>query len=200
MTLGPPSLFQQMMVRVRAGDQDAAAELVREFEPEMHRVILRRLNRLKLSRVLDMADICQSVLATFFVRASAGQFELNEPEQLKKPLVTMARNRILDEARRHQAGRRDSRRVEAGGDDCLQGIADDCATPSQIVSGHELLEEFHRRLAPEERYLAEQRALGRDWGSLAEELKSTPDALRKRLDRGIERVMRQLQLSGLRLG
>jgi RNA polymerase sigma-70 factor (ECF subfamily) len=48
----------------------------------------------RLRRVLDTVDVCQSVLGGF-VRAAAGQFDLEQPEQLVKLLTTMARNRIL---------------------------------------------------------------------------------------------------------
>ena len=50
----------------------------------------------RLRRVLDSVDVCQSVLANFFVRVAAGQFDLDQPEQLLRLLATMARNRILD--------------------------------------------------------------------------------------------------------
>src|SRR5262245_57225033 len=139
--------FRDLMRRVRAGDEVAAAELVHHFEPELHRVIVRRLSRLKLHRVLDVLDVCQSVLATFFSRAVAGQFQLEAPADLSRLLVTMARNRVLDEARRYRAELRDERRIETSDEECLHGIPDDGPTPSQVVSGAELMMEFRRRLS-----------------------------------------------------
>jgi hypothetical protein len=37
-------------------------------------------------------DICQSVLATFFVRVAAGEYDLKEPDDLIKLLPNMTRN------------------------------------------------------------------------------------------------------------
>jgi RNA polymerase sigma-70 factor (ECF subfamily) len=187
------NLFLDLMRRVRRGEADAAAELVRQYEPEIRRAVRVRRTNPQLGRVLDSMDICQSVLANFFVRAGAGQFELDRPEDLLKLLITMARNKLRDEARREQAGRRDHRRLEEGG--LEEGkIPAAGASPSQVVAGHELWHEARRRLSREELYLADQRALGRDWADLAAELGDSAEALRKRLARALDRVARQLGL------
>ncbi len=94
-----------------------------------------------MHRVLDSMDICQSVLANFFVRAAAGQFELEQPEQLLKLLVTMVRNKFRDYARRQHAERRDNRRQQAGSPEALQALPGREETPSQIVAGEEMLRE-----------------------------------------------------------
>jgi RNA polymerase sigma factor (sigma-70 family) len=188
--------FQELIRRVRAGNGEAAAALTREYEPELRKAVGQRLTGLRLKHVLDPTDVCQSVLANFFRGAAAGRFVLEEPRQLIKLLVTMARNQVRDEARRHRARRRDTRRTEgAPAEHCLDGILDPGLTPSKIVGGQELVREIYRRLSPEERYLAEQRVLGRAWAALAEELGESPDALRKRLARAVREVTRQLGLA-----
>lgn len=188
------SPFTGLMRQVRAGDAAAAAELVRQYEPQIRRLIRLHLTDPRLNRILDSMDICQSVLANFFVRAAAGQFELDQPEQLLKLLTTMARNKLLNQAKRHRTRRRDQRRLHADGDAALQAVADTHETPSQIVAGAELLQQVRLQLTEEERFLAEQRAQGRDWADLAAELGGTPDALRKKLTRAIDRVTRRLGL------
>src|SRR6516164_3751579 len=90
--------FAELIRRVRARDADAAAEVVRRYEPEIRRAVRVRLTDPGLRRVLDSMDICQSVLGNFFVRAAAGQFDLDRPEQLIKLLARMARNRLTNEA------------------------------------------------------------------------------------------------------
>ena len=47
------------------------------------------------------------MLLSFFVRAAAGQYELERPEQVVKLLVTMARNKLASAARREHRQRRD---------------------------------------------------------------------------------------------
>jgi RNA polymerase sigma-70 factor (ECF subfamily) len=185
--------FADLLARMRRGDQAAAAELVRRYEPAVRRAIRVRLLNPRLRRYLDSMDVCQSVLASFFVRTALGQFELNSSDDVLKLLVRMARNKVAGVVRHEQAERRDNRRVEAGSDEAARMPARG-DTPSQAVAGSELLLEFRRRLSPEEQHLAEQRRLGREWVDIAAEMGQTPEALRKRLGRAIERVARELGL------
>src|SRR5438876_11600918 len=104
--------FADFVRRVRAGDEQAAAELVRQYEPLIRREVRLHLEDRRLCRVLDSMDVCQSVLASFFVRTSAGQYDLERPEQLIKLLVKMARNKVVSAARREHPQRRDSRRPD----------------------------------------------------------------------------------------
>ena len=69
--------------------KQAAAELVRHYEPAIRRAVRVRLVDTRLNRLLDSMDICQSVMASFFVRAALGQYELNTPDQLLRLLATM---------------------------------------------------------------------------------------------------------------
>src|SRR5689334_8009854 len=75
-TVSAETPFRKLIRRVRAGDQDAATELVRQYEPAIRRVVRVRLTDTRLRAALDSMDVCQSVLATFFVRAALGQYEL----------------------------------------------------------------------------------------------------------------------------
>jgi RNA polymerase sigma-70 factor (ECF subfamily) len=184
--------FADLVSRLRSGDEQAATELVRLYEPQIRREVRTwlRFNRRHLGRLLDSVDICQSVLANFFVRAAAGQFRLDEPGHLKKLLMTMARNKFAEHVRHHQAQRRDIRRTEALGS---PGAAA-AASPSQLLSGAELLQEFRRRLTAEERSVAELRVQGHDWSAIAAELGGTPDGRRMQLARAASRVARELGL------
>lgn len=180
--------FDTLLQRVRAGDGGAAAELVRRYEPEIRRTIRVRLTDPRLRRVVDSMDVCQSVLANFFVRASLGEFDLQRPEDLIALLVSMVRNKVIDHTRRQRAERRDQRRLEAAGDSVLDRVAAAASSPESIVANRDLLAEVQRRLKDDERYLAEQRAAGREWNDLAAELGAAPDALRKKLSRALDRV------------
>jgi RNA polymerase sigma-70 factor (ECF subfamily) len=183
--------FPALMRRVRAGDEQAAAELVRRYEPAVRRAIRYRLTDARLRRVCDSLDVCQAVLGSFFVRAAAGQYDLDTPEQLHKLLVVMARNKLAKQAHRQQATRRDHRR-QSGLPLEEHQLADPQPSPSWQVAARELLQELYRRLAPEERRLAELRNEGRDWAEIAAQVGGSPEALRKRLVRAVEHVAAQL--------
>jgi RNA polymerase sigma-70 factor (ECF subfamily) len=61
----------------------------------------------RLYRLFDSMDVCQSVLVSFFLRAAAGQYDLERPEQLVRLLITMTRNKLASAARQHHRQRRD---------------------------------------------------------------------------------------------
>lgn len=60
--------------------------------------------------------------------------------------------------------------------------------PSRQVAARELLVEVQRRLSAEEQQLMEWRQQGLEWGEIATRLKSTPEAVRKKFTRALDRV------------
>jgi RNA polymerase sigma factor (sigma-70 family) len=186
--------FADLIRRVRAQDQEAATELVKRYESTIRRAVRFRLVDTRLGAMLDSMDICQSVLASFFARATSGEYELDKPEQLLKLLVAMARNKLASAARKQGADRRDFRRTKAAHPNRDNWVAPE-ASPSQQVAAEELLQEAQRRLTPDEQQLVEMRRQGRDWADIAAELGSSPVLLRKKLSRARERVTQQLGLS-----
>src|SRR5438445_7210434 len=106
--------FADFIRRIRAGDPEAAVELIRQFEPVIRLEVRRRLSDPALYRQFDSMDICQSVMLSFFMRARAGQYELDQPQQLLKLLVAMAHNKLADNACKLRTQRRDSSVESAG--------------------------------------------------------------------------------------
>lgn len=98
-------MFTSFLSRIRSGDARAAEELVRRYEPAIRLAVRTRLTDPALRRQFDSVDICQSVLASFFVRAAAGQYDLSDPAQLTALLVRMAHNKLAGQARFHRGGR-----------------------------------------------------------------------------------------------
>jgi RNA polymerase sigma-70 factor (ECF subfamily) len=191
-----PERYAEFIRRIRSGDPQAAEDLVRLYEPEI-RLEVRSLLRLRdprLRRVFDSMDICQSVLASFFVRAAVGEYDLERPEQLAHLLAGIARNKLSEQAKHHQRKRRDVRRVAGQADEELGAAVPE--TPSQHVAGRELLSEFRKRLSEEERQLAELRGDGLGWDAIVEQIGGTADGRRKQLARAIERIERELGLVG----
>jgi RNA polymerase sigma-70 factor (ECF subfamily) len=187
--------YADFMRRIRAGDEQAAAELVRLFEPEIRLEVRTwlRLRDPRLRRLFDSMDICQSVLASFFVRAAVGDFDLDRPEQLAGLLAGIARYKLSEHVKHHQRQRRDVRRLDATTEtrDLTVPAAE---TPSQHAAGRELLEEVHKRLSDEEKRLVELRSQGSDWATIAAAVGGTAEARRKQLTRAVERIERELGL------
>src|SRR5437870_4932363 len=101
--------FADFLRRIRDGDAQAATELVRQYVP-----------------------------ARFFSRAGLGQYELDEPQQLLRLLVVMARNKLRSQVRKERRQRRDHRAVEGAVDEAM-AVVGDAPSPSRVVIGKELL-------------------------------------------------------------
>jgi RNA polymerase sigma factor (sigma-70 family) len=180
------------VARLRAGDEAALEELVARYTPVIKLEARMRLRSPHLRAVLDSMDICQSVLKSFFLRAAAGQFDIDRPEDLRKLLVQMACNKSLEAARREYAQRRDARRSVTLGDEAHQVAGGD--DPGGEVEWEELLLRARQMLSPDERRIAEGRAAGRTWDELAAEMGKSPDQLRMQLARAQKRVAEALDL------
>ena len=185
--------FRDLIRRIRERDEGAATELVRRYENAIRRVVRIHLRDTRMRQVLDSMDICQSVLASFFVRTALGQYELDTPENLLHLLTSITRNKLTSQFNRLHAQRRDIRRAAAVGDETAN-FRDAASDPSEQVSSKEILEKVRLRLSDEERFLADQRALGRGWNELAEELGKTAESLRKKLTRALDQVMIDLSV------
>jgi RNA polymerase sigma-70 factor (ECF subfamily) len=184
--------FPDFIRRIRAGDDQAARELVERYEPVIRCQVRLRLRDPRLYSRFDWTDICQSVLASFFVRAAAGQYDLEQPNQLLRLLVVMTRHKLANQQRRNRAERRDCRRLAACDQAYLEGRTA-APSPSRLVVGRELLAQVNRRFSREEWQLAELRADGCEWTEIAARLGGTPEARRKQLARAVDRVEQQLE-------
>jgi DNA-directed RNA polymerase specialized sigma24 family protein len=120
---------------------------------------------------------------------------------LLKLLATMTRNKLAGQVKGHGAARRDFRRLTAAQDDRdnesgagAERIAGRGPTPSRDLAARELLEEALRRLSPDEKRILDCREHGGQWAQIAIELGSSPEAIRKRLVRAVDRVAHELGL------
>ncbi len=185
--------FSGFIRRIRAGDEQAARELVERYEPVIRREVKMRLRDPRLYRRIEWTDICQSVMASFFVRVASGQYDLDQPEQLLRLLVVMTRHKLSKQERRHRADKRDYRLLEDRDPAYLEGKPS--ATPSRLVAGRELLEALRAQLSEEERMLADLRGQGCEWAEICTRFGGTPQGRRMQLARAVNRTMRQLERS-----
>jgi RNA polymerase sigma factor (sigma-70 family) len=186
--------FADFVRRIRAGDDQAATELVNRFESLIRREVRLRISGSQVNRAFDSLDVSQSVLANFFARAATGQFELEHPDQLARLLVTMARNKLVSRVRSERRQIRDIRRVTVDRD-ALDRVADEQQSPSEIVGRKELLERLRTLLSDEERQIIDLRNEGLGWDEVATKLGGTGQARRMQMSRRIERLIRQLGIA-----
>jgi RNA polymerase sigma factor (sigma-70 family) len=186
------SEFHALMAGVRAGCPRAAEQLFREYEARVRRQVRTRLRDRRLRRLIDDADVCQSVLGCFFLRARQGAYDLDDPEDLIRLLTGMVRNQLADWIRWLSARRRDFRRATHL--TAAVAVPTPSPTPSQLVADAELLCEVRARLNEEERLVADLRGDGRSWAEITREVGGSGDAHRMQLRRAASRVARELEL------
>jgi RNA polymerase sigma-70 factor (ECF subfamily) len=185
--------FAEFVQRIRAGDGEAARELVQRYEPVIRMEVRMRLRDPRLNRLFDSMDVCQSVFLSFFVRANSGEYDLDEPGNLIRVLVSMARNKLASQARRHRQLRRDVGRMSPDGHADINAVARG-PSPYQFAAGQELVQRLREKLTDEERRLADGRAQGKSWEEIAAEVGSNAKACCKRLARALDRVSAELGL------
>jgi RNA polymerase sigma-70 factor (ECF subfamily) len=185
--------FRALISRIRTGDQQAMAELVRRYEPALRRAVRLWLRDPHLRRLLDSTDVCQSVLLNFFAAIAAGRYLFDTPEEMLRLLTVMARNQVVNDALRHRAERRDHRRASSADPEEL-AVPDPGPSPDQYVAAQELLQKARHLLTPEERQLLELREQGLGWAEIATARGVSPEALRKQLARAVSRAARTLGL------
>src|ERR1700686_4323532 len=100
-----------MIARLRTGDAVAAEQLVRDYESLVRRQVRFRMRDPRLGRLVDSMDICQAVMASFFVRVASGAFEIRTAKELVNLLAAITRKKVAMMARANYRKRRDVRRA-----------------------------------------------------------------------------------------
>jgi RNA polymerase sigma-70 factor (ECF subfamily) len=185
------SEFKSLIARVRAGDADAAAELVKQFESAVRVAVRTRLFNPAMRRQLDSMDICQSVLASFFVRVAAGQYDLRHPSQLVALLTKMAHNKLTWHFRHNTFQRRNVRRISDSSSEVLR-LASSAPGPARQAEGRELLRCAWQQMDTTMRQIATHRLNGETWDQLALEMGGTGESRRKQYQRRMDEIARAL--------
>jgi len=183
--------FEELIRGVRARDSQAECKLTELFEPIIRQSVRRQLAKARLASFLDSMDISQMVLCSFFVRAAAGQYRLERSEDLKKLLLRMARNKVIDQARKCRLPCTNG--IEGCDPEDGKLVASD-SSPCEHAIKQELLQEIQDRLSPEERRLTTMRMKGIKWLMIARRLGGTAQSRRKQLARALHRIAGELGL------
>jgi RNA polymerase sigma-70 factor (ECF subfamily) len=122
--------------KLAQGDQAAAEQVFRAYEPFLRQVVRRQLST-ELRAEFDSIDVVQSVWCDLLqgFRESAWSFE--DSARLKAFLVSATRHRFLDRARRYRTRRRKLAPAQATSR-LDKTVPSGQARPSQILQAEEL--------------------------------------------------------------
>lgn len=186
--------FHKLLDRLRAGDEEAAKELIDRFGDAVRREIRFRLRDSRLFRVVGESDLFQSAVSRFVWGLQLGKFDVDNPAELLGLLRTIAERRVCAVARFWRAQRRDLRRNEELGGSLANTLVAADQTPSNVLSEKELIAEAFSRLPDAVCQVLSWRQDGCTWAQIAEQLDGpdTPEAIRKQYERAIAQVAVEL--------
>jgi RNA polymerase sigma-70 factor (ECF subfamily) len=188
--------FRELLDRLRAGDEDAARELIDRYGDLVRREIRFRLRDSRLFRVVGESDLFQSAMSRFIWGLQLGKFDVNSPAELAGLLRKIAERRVCGASRFWLAQCRDVRRHEDIGSALETQHAAADPTPSRALSEKELVAETIARLPESARQVLQWRQEGLGWAEIAQRMgpAASAEAVRKQYERAIDRVAAELGL------
>ncbi len=184
-----PVPFAELLARVRAGDADSTAELVRRYEPRV-RLAARMLLGPALRPHLDSVDLAQSVHRTLLLGLKDEKFDFQSSEQLLALLLTVVRRKVAHHWRKMQRQQRLSVNETGGGDvvSVLASLASRQEGPAQEAALNDAVRKVLAGLGEVDRRMIELRLGGYSTVEVATELGLDARILRARLSRLRQRL------------
>ena len=186
--------FEDVMTRLRAGDQAAAREIFQRFVGDLIRLARRQFDA-TLRRKVDPEDAVQSAYKSFFLRYGEGKLEVNDWNNLWGLLTIITLRKCLDRVKYHRAGRRNVQREAAaqsgtlGTEPWWEAVARE-PTPEEAAVLAETVEQLLRSLEEEERPVLEMSLQGFTTQEISERLgwpERTVRRLREHIRKHLER-------------
>jgi RNA polymerase sigma factor (sigma-70 family) len=188
----PPEIIPALIARIREGDEQALADLLRLYEPKI-RLTARYLLRPVLRRYLDSIDVSQSVQFHLMDGLRRGSLNLHDPETFVALAVTLVRRKVAQHWRHLQR----EHLLRFGGPEGQGSGEVPVATPggpgdpAQTAEQSEELERLWQVLDPTERRLLELRLQGHSTEEAAAQMGCAANVLRVRLSRLRKRLREQ---------
>jgi RNA polymerase sigma-70 factor (ECF subfamily) len=179
--------FDDLMGRLRAGDNDAATRVFNEYANRLIALARRRLDPRILQKV-DPEDVLQSVFRSFFRGQAAGRMdEIHTWDSLWGMLVVITRRKCGRRAMYFHADRRDVQREVSPRPRPDQSVADweagDEPTPEDAAILAETVERLMLRLDEKNRHILALRLQGCPAPEIAAQARCTERTVYRVLDR-----------------
>jgi RNA polymerase sigma factor (sigma-70 family) len=180
----PCESVAELLDRIREGDEEALAELLRRYESKI-RLTARHLLRPVLRRYLDSIDVAQSVQFHLMSGLRRGTFELPDTETFVALAVTMVRRKVAH----HWRHLHREHLIRFGTPEGTTPESSPLKTPgpsgdpAQTVERNEELQRLWQVLDPTERRLLELRLEGYSTAEAASQMGCAANVLRVRLSR-----------------
>lgn len=173
--------FDDLLERVRSGDEAAASRLVQLYEGIVRRSVRSRLGR-PMRRALDSMDVVQSVHRSLLIGMRHEKFAIRSPDDLVGLALVMVRRKVARQWRRIKA-RPDARAESSPEADFSDNPDRPGGDPAAAVLADDALEAFLAEVDDTDRKLVHLRLDGHSTTEAAGLLGLDPKFLRVRLMR-----------------
>jgi RNA polymerase sigma-70 factor (ECF subfamily) len=171
-----PDPLTEVVARLCAGDEAAAEEVFRAYEPYLRKVVRRRLPAQLRSR-FDSADVVQSVWADLLGGFREAGWHFPDAARLRAFLVKVVRNRLIDRVRRH--GRAAAREQPLTGEVLGELPAAPQPQPGDLAQANDLWEQLLAACPPAHRDVLMLRRDGLAPAEIAARTGLHPDSVRR---------------------
>jgi DNA-directed RNA polymerase specialized sigma24 family protein len=179
--------FHKFLEILRSGDDEAVDRLLSDFDPYLRRAIRTHLFEQRARRVVDTADILQSLLKDFLQRKGTEEAAVSS-QKLRAYLNAAAQYKVASKVRKER------RRVADLAD--VPEPASRESPPEKSIEDRELIDAIRQRLDERDRRLFDLSRAGRTWREIAIETGGQPDSLRMQLRRSIAAAIAETRPEG----
>lgn len=187
--------FAELMARLRAGDEEAAALVFNRFTQRLIALARGRLGQ-RLRQKVDPEDVLQSVYKSFFLRQAQGQFDPGNWDGLWGLLTVMTLRKCGRWVERFHTGRRNIA-LEVSAPPSAEGSGDDWdhlahgPTPLEAVRLAETVELLLQGLDERDRAIVVLGLQGYTPSEIHDQVGCTTRTVQRVLKRVKERLQRQ---------
>jgi RNA polymerase sigma-70 factor (ECF subfamily) len=168
--------LNDVLERLCSGDDAAAEQVFREYEPYL-RMVVRRMLPAQLRSKFDSHDVVQSVWADLLHGFRDAGWRFADAAHLKAFLVKVTRNRFLDRVRRHKNAMKQERSLSDL--DAVENAAHPDPRPSEIVQSDELWQKMLALCPPAHRQLLDLKRQGCSLAEIAGRTGLHPSSVRR---------------------
>jgi RNA polymerase sigma-70 factor (ECF subfamily) len=192
--------FNDVMGRLRAGDEAAAREVFQRFVRQLVSLTRRQFDAV-LTRKVDPEDVVQSAYKSFFLRYGEGRLEVGDWDNLWSLLTLITLRKCLDRVKYHHAAGRDVRREAAprpdaeGAEAWWEAVARE-PTPEEAAVLGETVEQLLRDLDADDRPILEMSLQGYTTQEISQRLDLAERSVRRLRER-VRKQLERMQLTDL---
>ncbi len=172
--------FNDVMTRVRAGDDTAETMVFRRFVRRLIVLAAKHFDARMRERA-DVENVVLSAFKSFFIRNERGDFLLADWGELWSILAMITLRKCGKRIRHLKAGRRDASREVTLWDSGIRGawLADRTPTPVEAAILAETVERLFQSMEPEDRPIIEQLLVGYTAEEIADRLDCSERTVRR---------------------